>query len=66
VILSNDLLFVHVPKTAGTSVRDWLLDHLRPPILHVHHDSGRFDGSPGPMPVRFRAMGYAAAPRNAH
>ncbi len=43
MILSNDLLFVHVPKTAGTSVRDWLLDHLRPPILHVHPNGKRFD-----------------------
>lgn len=39
MILSKQLLFVHIPKTGGTSVRHFLLENLPRPILHVRaHD----------------------------
>jgi hypothetical protein len=35
MIATPRMLFVHVPKTAGTSTRHWLLENLPEPILHV-------------------------------
>jgi hypothetical protein len=34
VILSQDILFIHIPKTAGVSCTDFLCEHLRGPIAY--------------------------------
>jgi hypothetical protein len=38
-----DALFVHVPKAGGTSIRQWLLENLPGPLLHIHHKHAKFD-----------------------
>lgn len=54
-LFSKDLLFVHVPKAGGSSVTDYLVRTLPPPVYYVHpkRQAGLDDRGlvhvPGPM-----------------
>ncbi len=35
MVFNNDILFLHIPKTAGMSITNFLLNHLRRPIYYT-------------------------------
>jgi hypothetical protein len=47
IVFSPDVLFVHVPKAGGTSVTQYLLENLTPPVYYVSPGHLGFDKREG-------------------
>src|SRR4051812_45175713 len=63
MIFSKDLLFVHVPKTGGMSIRQYLLDTLPRPVYFVRpfHEEPIRDNGVVDIAVESRHLSLRAA-----
>src|SRR5437868_3387349 len=63
MVFSKQLLFIHVPKTAGMSISNYLLSTLSPPLYQVQPGSGqKHDSRVVPITGK-RHIGLAEAAR---
>lgn len=47
MVFNNDLLFLHVPKTAGMAISEALMASLRPPVIYAVQSGHAGDAGPG-------------------